>query len=190
MLEMIEIGIENAKAFRMAGKITKSNVSLVLSDAKAKIECHGNIVIYEEIESFKGIEIAAIVEEFKYLFEVGISNIKKAALVTDKKWLEKIVKIEDKIFKKIEMKFFSIDDKELAVGMFLGYWFIKKAMWAGKSSIKGYATSLKKFYSFMHEKGLIDKEGLTDLKQTIKEDMPEWLATLDRYDDPSVEDVW
>ncbi len=77
-----------------------------------------------------------------------------------------------------------------AVGMFLGYWFIKKAMWASKSSIKGYATSLKKFYAFMHEKGLIDKEDLTDLKQTIKEDMPEWLATLDRYDDPSVEDVW
>jgi hypothetical protein len=42
----------------------------------------------------------------------------------------------------------------------------------------------------MHEKGLIDKEELTDLKQTIKEDMPEWLTTLRRYDDPSIEDVW
>nr|WP_320016325.1 phage integrase SAM-like domain-containing protein [uncultured Desulfobacter sp.] len=77
-----------------------------------------------------------------------------------------------------------------AVGMFLGYWFIKKAMWASQSSIKGNATSLKKFYTFMHEKGLIDKEDLIDLKQTIKEDMPEWLATLRRYDDPSIEDFW
>lgn len=77
-----------------------------------------------------------------------------------------------------------------AVGMFLGYWFIKKAMWASQSSIKGNATSLKKFYTFMHEKGLIDKEELANLKQVIKEGMPEWLATLKRYDDPSVEDVW
>jgi site-specific recombinase XerD len=77
-----------------------------------------------------------------------------------------------------------------AVGMFLGYWFIKKAMWASKSSIKGNATSLKKFYTFMHEKGLIDKEDLTDLMQTIKKDMPEWLETLERYDNPSVEYVW
>ena len=77
-----------------------------------------------------------------------------------------------------------------AVSMFLGYWFIKKTMWASKSSIKGYTTSLRKFYTFMHEKGLIDKEDLTDLKQTMKEDMPEWLATLGRYDDPSVEDIW
>jgi len=77
-----------------------------------------------------------------------------------------------------------------AVEMFLGYWFIKKAMWASQSSIRGNATSLKKFYAFMYEKGLIDQDDLADLKETIKEGMPEWLATLERYDDPTVEDVW
>jgi len=77
-----------------------------------------------------------------------------------------------------------------AVGMFLGYWFIKKAMWASHSSIKGNATSLKKFYAFLYEKGLIEKEDLDDMKETIKEGMPEWLETLDRFDDLSVEDVW
>ena len=77
-----------------------------------------------------------------------------------------------------------------AVGMFLGYWFIKKAMWASQSSIKGNATSLKKFYSFLYDKRLIEKDDLDDLTETIKEGMPEWLATLDRYDEPSVEDVW
>ena len=54
------------------------------------------------------------------------------------------------------------------VDMFLGYWFIKKAMWASQSSIKGNATSLKKFYTFMHEKGLIDKEDLIDFKTNDK----------------------
>jgi site-specific recombinase XerD len=77
-----------------------------------------------------------------------------------------------------------------AVGMFLGYWFIKKAMWASQASIKDNAASLKKFYTFLLDKGLIDKEDLIDLKQMIKEEMPEWLATLRRYDDPSIEDVW
>ncbi len=77
-----------------------------------------------------------------------------------------------------------------AVGLFLGYWFIKKAMWASHSSIKGHATSLKKFYTFLQQQDLIAKEDLADLNQTIKEDMPEWLETLERYDDPSIEDVW
>lgn len=89
----------------------------------------------------------------------------------------------------------AIEAKEgvYGVSMFLGYWFIKKAMWASSAQIKGNAASLKKFYTFMLEKGMIDKEDLDDLKETIKEEMPEWLATLQRYDDPSItdmEDVW
>jgi len=76
------------------------------------------------------------------------------------------------------------------VDMFLGYWFIKKAMWASSANVNAYATSLNKFYTFMHSRKLIDGESLANLKQTIKERKPEWLATLARYDDPSVEDVW
>ncbi|HMQ97200.1 MAG TPA: hypothetical protein PKC42_03830 [Candidatus Nanoperiomorbaceae bacterium] len=77
--------------------------------------------------------------------------------------------------------------------MFLGYWFIKKAMWASPAQIKSNAASLKKFYTFMLEKRLINKEELDELKETIKEGMAEWVATMRRYDDPSttdMEDVW
>ena len=75
------------------------------------------------------------------------------------------------------------------VSMFLGYWFIKKAMWASQTSIKSNAASLKKFYVFLLEKGLIKKENLNELEETIKDEMPEWLATLKQYDDQSyVED--
>ena len=80
-----------------------------------------------------------------------------------------------------------------AVSMFLGYWFIKKAMWASRASIRSNAASLKKFYTLLFEKGLVGKDDLDDLKTTIKEGMPEWLATMDRYDDVSIEnmdDVW
>ncbi len=76
-----------------------------------------------------------------------------------------------------------------SVSDFLGYWFIKKAMWASQSSIKANASSLKKFYSFLLEKGLIDKDDLNEIKETIKEEMTEWLETLERYDDPSIEDM-
>lgn len=70
--------------FVCGGKVTESDVSLILSDAKEKINHYGDIVFLEVVESFEGIEIAALIEEFKYLFEVGISNISKVALVTDK----------------------------------------------------------------------------------------------------------
>jgi site-specific recombinase XerD len=85
-------------------------------------------------------------------------------------------------------------DGVFSVSMFLGYWFIKKAMWASEASIKSNAASLKKFFTFLHERGSVSKDDLDTLTETIKEEMPEWLATLARYDDdPSItdmEEVW
>lgn len=80
-----------------------------------------------------------------------------------------------------------------AVDMFLGYWFIRKAMWASKASIKSNATSLKKFYTFMLDKGSIEEDDLEELKLLIKENMPDWLATVERFDDPEIGDpseIW
>ncbi len=80
-----------------------------------------------------------------------------------------------------------------SIGMFLGYWFIRKAMWSSKTAIKENAASLKKFYQFMLEKGKISKELFEYLKEAIKEDMPDWLARMGRYDNPDIEDpeeIW
>ena len=78
------------------------------------------------------------------------------------------------------------------VGMFLGYWFIKKAMWSNVAEIKSNATSLKKFYTFMSERGDVASSDVEEMKTRIKEEMPEWLETMRRYDNPSIEaeDVW
>ncbi len=79
------------------------------------------------------------------------------------------------------------------IGMYLGYWFIKKAMWSNIAAIKENAASLKKFYQFMCERGLISEEECSAFKESIKEGMPEWLATMARYDDPDIhdmEEVW
>lgn len=79
------------------------------------------------------------------------------------------------------------------IGMFLGYWFIKKAMWANKTAIRENAASLKKFYRYLFEEDKVSEEDFSALKESIKEDMPEWLATIDKYDDPDIEnmeDVW
>jgi site-specific recombinase XerD len=79
-----------------------------------------------------------------------------------------------------------------SVDYFLGFWFIKKAMWASESTIKENITSLKHFYTFMHQKGEITKEELDNLKQLIKESKEDWLETLRKYEDVDVDfdDIW
>lgn len=76
-------------------------------------------------------------------------------------------------------------DGAQCVNMFLGYWFIRKTLWASQTAIKSNASSFKKFYTFLLEKCLIKKEDLNQLEQTIKNEMPEWLETLDEYDNQS-----
>ncbi len=69
------------------------------------------------------------------------------------------------------------------VWSFFGNWFIRKTLWASQNSMRQIAVSLKRFYTFMHEQGQIDADDLADLKETVKEEMPNWLALLRQYDD-------
>ncbi len=73
------------------------------------------------------------------------------------------------------------------VSRYLGYWFISKVMWANARSIRSNAASIKKFYAFMLAKGLVDQQALDILAQTIKEEMPTWLAHMERYDQETLD---
>lgn len=115
MLKLMDIGIEDAIAFRWSGRITEIEMKSVFSALKEKIKVYGKVSVYQEIESMGGVEFEAIVEELKFLKEFGLSNISKVAVVTDKKWVQKIAEVEDRIFRKIDIKCFSTDEKNEAV---------------------------------------------------------------------------
>lgn len=134
-----------------------------------------------------------------------ITKENKTLLKNFEEWLEKKRLAKKTIARHVQNCDFFINDFLLysdaipahegasQIGLFLGYWFIKKAMWASPTAIRENAASLKKFYTFLHENGKIEETDLNRLNETIKEEMPEWIATMDRYDDPSItdmEEVW
>lgn len=121
MITTIDIGLPNALAFKISGDITESDISEAFDQMKALGEKYEKITIYEEIESFDGLEFSAVIEKFKYLFEVGISNICAVAILTDKEWLKKVVGIEDKLFRGIDMKCFSPSQHTDAVHFLMQY---------------------------------------------------------------------
>ncbi|WP_221898355.1 STAS/SEC14 domain-containing protein [Bathymodiolus japonicus methanotrophic gill symbiont] len=75
MLEILDIGVERAIAYRLAGKVTEKDMKLAFGIIKEKIEQYGEVYIYQEIDDFIGMEFDAMTEKFKYLFENGVSNI-------------------------------------------------------------------------------------------------------------------
>jgi hypothetical protein len=115
MLEMIDIGVENAIAYRIEGKVTEEDMTSILTVFKEKIEKGEKLVVYQEVVSIGGVELDAMIEKFKFFREVGFSHFDRIAVVTHTKWLHKIVDLEDKIFRNIHMKGFSVDEKDQAI---------------------------------------------------------------------------
>jgi len=66
-------------------------------------------------------------------------------------------------------------DGIIEIGMFLDYWFPKKAMWASPAHVNDYCAVFKKFYKFLLEKGLIEKEEYREMLEDIKENKEDWL---------------
>ena len=69
------------------------------------------------------------------------------------------------------------------ISQFLGDWFIRKAMWASCANIKSNAGSIKKFYAFLLESGVVTQEDFDTLCTTIKDEMPDWLDEMKQYDE-------
>lgn len=75
---------------------------------------------------------------------------------------------------------------------YLGFWFIRK-VWASAWAIRSNAASLKRFYAFTVERGLVESADLARLKDAIRNGMPGFLRRVERYNDPSITDpaeVW
>jgi len=117
MLEMMDIGVENVVAYRLGGKITEEEMTSVLDIFREKIKKGEKLIVYQEVESIGGAEFDAMVEKFKFFKDVGFkfSHFSKIAVVTHAKWIHKLVDLEDKIFRNVDMKGFSIEEKDKAI---------------------------------------------------------------------------
>ena len=115
MLEMIDIGMPEAVAYRVGGKVTEEEMTLGISMFKEKIEKGEKLIVYMEVVSIGGAEFPALVEKLKFFIDFGMSYFSKIAVVTHKKWIHKVVDLEGKVFKNVSIKGFPADEKEKAI---------------------------------------------------------------------------
>ena len=70
------------------------------------------------------------------------------------------------------------------IDSFLGDFFIRKCMWSTPGNIKSTAASIKKFYKYMLNRGIVKKEDYEFLCSEIKSRMEIWQADCAAYNDP------
>ena len=57
-------------------------------------------------------------------------------------------------------------------------------MWSTPSTVASTAASIKKFYRSMLAHGLISREEFDELKDDIKENLPDWKESCRDFNDP------
>lgn len=70
-------------------------------------------------------------------------------------------------------------------GDFVGYFFVRKCLWATASSLRGLVASLKKFYIFLAESSYIQEEESKEALLYLKEGLEDWLEDLRDFDEGS-----
>ena len=120
MIEILPESTESCIGFKISGEVNAEDYDTLLPKLDEAIAAHGKInllVVLEDMEGFDGIEAA------KDDFHFGTHQyrqVEKAAFVSDKKWLERMVKLMDPFTRRTEEKTFAMDQLEDAWAWVLG----------------------------------------------------------------------
>ena len=69
-------------------------------------------------------------------------------------------------------------------------WAIRKNVVISQSSLRQFASSVKKFYRFLFDTNKIDAATSREINKIFKESMPDWLVMVQEQEDALFEDEW
>ena len=113
MFEIMPESTETTIGFKISGEVTKEDYDSLLPRLDEAIEAHGkiNLLVVVEDFDFKGFDAAKA--DFKFGTH-QYRQVEKAAFVSDKKWMERMVKIMDPFTRRVAEKTFDPDQLEEA----------------------------------------------------------------------------
>jgi len=113
MLTILELDADNVVAVGLDGKISTEQFDRVATLVEDKLQRHDKIRMYVEVISFGGMSIAAFFKDMKLALHHW-KRFDKEAVVTDKKWLQKLSKMGGKLFPGIDVRAFPSMEAEMA----------------------------------------------------------------------------
>jgi hypothetical protein len=119
MLEVSDLKGENIIWLKVSGGFTTDEVKDALAFAEEKLRDFPRIKLFYEVRDLdlRDITFDLIYEEFSFLFRHPhiITNIEKAALVSDQGWLRKMFAVEMALIPTIEAEAFPVSEKDEAL---------------------------------------------------------------------------
>ena len=120
MITILPESTDNCIGFKISGEVNAEDYDTLLPKLDQAIAAHGHINLLVLMEDFKGYDG---LDAAKADFQFGTHQyrqVEKAAFVSDKKWLERVVKIMDPFTRRTKEKNFEPNQIEEAWAWVLG----------------------------------------------------------------------
>lgn len=114
MIEPIPLPIDNVVGFRIDGKINAEDVSRITDVIEARLKRHPKLRVYAEVKRFSGMSVEAFLKDITFSLR-HLKDFEREAIVSDAAWLKKLANIGDRIFPSIEVRHFSVSEKDEAL---------------------------------------------------------------------------
>lgn len=118
MIEVIDLDSTKVVGTRISGKISKPDMERLIDACEQKFTQSEPVSIYVEVESLGGISLEALVADLKFAL-ANFKRFDKKAVVSDQQWLGKMAEFGDQLFPSLEVRHFSLEQKQAALDWIL-----------------------------------------------------------------------
>jgi hypothetical protein len=100
----------------VTGKLDKTDIELVIAELDAAREAHGKISVMVDLTGFAGMTADALIADLRYGFShlSELDHYERIAVLTGHDWIETLVWLEGKVFRRIDIRCFKPDERQRA----------------------------------------------------------------------------
>ena len=113
-IQLIPHQTDKIIGFKIDGKIEAEDIDRVVESIEEKLKQGEKLRIYAEISNWSGMSLGAFIKDLKFALQ-HLTDFEKEAIISDRQWLKNLAEVGNKLFSSIEVKHFSLEDRDEAL---------------------------------------------------------------------------
>lgn len=117
MLELLPSGADHVVAMKISGRVTAPDLQVAIDAIEAVKKAQPRVSLYTELDEMRWMTFTAFLRDLGYgLTQVGdLDRYYRAAVLSDKHWVRHLARLENRLFRRMEIRAFSVRDKPKAL---------------------------------------------------------------------------
>nr|WP_163502475.1 STAS/SEC14 domain-containing protein [Halomonas socia] len=117
MIELLPSGAAHLVAMRISGRIDGRDLQCIIDAIEETKRQHPRVSFYVELDQLRWMTATALLRDVGYgLTQLSeLSHYYRAAVVSDKRWVKRLVRLEDRLFRSLEMRVFPTHQHDIAL---------------------------------------------------------------------------